>query len=908
MKRSSMLTAPVVVCTALGCGAADETSPDIDSLSNALVTTSADQVLGFEAAELWQGPGALATNPIHTQGHSSLAVRPNGYSLYRSQQFAFKGRAKQLVLDLQLPTTQPNRYWLGALQVYFEAPANELFNAYVGQVELTGKPLGAFTSVQLDVPDTIAAVLAEGVAELQIKLALNVPGAPGTYLLDNLRIRTDLVAHYRFDSAPGGVVPDSSGWDRPASLRDGAALAENGHEGAALALSGTGAYVELPNSITDTLSEVSIAAWVNLDGVQAWSRLFDFGGANGFLYMTPATHDGFLRYSTFAGFGVEGTVTAPALSARTWHHVVVTTTSRDYRLYVDGVEAGSSLTVPVAPRDIGANGGNWIGKSRFPDPFLAGRVDDFRIYDRVLRQREIAELAAKQADYLSYRFDEKSGATVPESSELALHGTLVGHASRVPGLIGGALTLPGTGAHVQLPAGVVQSCSDLTISAWIKLHGNAPWNRVFDFGKPDFSSFMYLSPAGFGPNGQELRFGLISPRAAHDVGYPYVLPLEEWTHLAVVLRDETASLFLNGRAVVRRGGVTSNPSDMGVTTGNYLGRSTFNDPAMDGALDDVRISCRAFADSEIEQLAHLPAPAVLPAQLEVSGDVTQVHDPAVIRANGQYYLYSTGPGIVERRSSDLTSWTATGSVFVENPAWVKERFGELSALWAPDISNFGGTYHLYYAASSFGSNRSCIGHATKSNLAASGAWVDRGPVLCSNDAGSVDDFNAIDPNVTIAEDGTPWLSFGSFWSGLKLVKLTTNGARADTGIQAIAGRGGGPIEAPFIVFQKPYYYLFASFDFCCQGANSNYRQVVGRSRSITGPYLDRTGLPMLSGGGTPVLSGNARWRGPGHNALLRRGNELLNVYHAYDALNDGIPTLRIAQLNWQEGWPVAAEP
>lgn len=715
-----------------------------------------------------------------------------------------------------------------------------------------------------------------------------------------------LIAHYRFDSVgPGGVLADSSGRNRAAVLRDGATVAGVGRSGAALTLGGNG-YAELPDGILDGLPEISVAAWVNLDEVTSWSRIFDFGGGNGFSYLTPSTHDGFLRFSTFAGFGVEGTVTAPALSAGHWHHVAVTTTGRDYRLYVDGVEAANALTIPVAPKDLGVNVGNWIGKSRFPDPLLKGRIDDFRIYDRALAQPEVASLAANQDEYLSYRFDEARGTRIVDSSERALHGTLVGDGARRRGLIGKSLDL-GNGAHVQLPPGVVQSCADLTVAGWIKLHSNAPWNRVFDFGKPDFSSFMYLSPAGFGPSGQELRFGLISPRGIHDVGYPYTLPLEEWTHLAVVLKSETATIFLNGRPVVRQGGVTSDPADMGATTGNYFGRSTFNDPPLDGALDDMRISCRAFSDGEIERLAHLPAPGTLPEKIELSGDVTQVHDPALIRAGGLYYLYSTGPGVVERRSTDLVHWTVQGSVFATHPAWVKEKFGDLDALWAPDISRFGGVYHLYYAASTFGSNRSCIGHATKNSMGQA-AWTDRGPVFCSNDGGRVDDFNAIDPQVIVAEDGTPWLSFGSFWSGLKLLKLTAQGNVADQAVHAIASRGGGPIEAPFIVYHEPYYYLFASFDFCCQGANSNYRQVVGRSNSITGPYLDRTGLPMLQGGGTPVVSGNARWRGPGHNAILRRGKEMLNAYHAYDALNGGVPTLRISQLVWQEGWPVSAEP
>jgi arabinan endo-1,5-alpha-L-arabinosidase len=65
---------------------------------------------------------------------------------------------------------------------------------------------------------------------------------------------------------------------------------------------------------------------------------------------------------------------------------------------------------------------------------------------------------------------------------------------------------------------------------------------------------------------------------------------------------------------------------------------------------------------------------------------------------------------------------------------------------------------------------------------------------------------------------------------------------------------------------------------------------------------------MLNGGGTPVVSGDSRWRGPGHNAILSRNGQLLNVYHSYDALNAGMPTLRISELVWQEGWPISAEP
>jgi arabinan endo-1,5-alpha-L-arabinosidase len=181
-------------------------------------------------------------------------------------------------------------------------------------------------------------------------------------------------------------------------------------------------------------------------------------------------------------------------------------------------------------------------------------------------------------------------------------------------------------------------------------------------------------------------------------------------------------------------------------------------------------------------------------------------------------------------------------------------------------------------------------------------------VICSN-VTTVDNFNAIDPNMAEDEAGNRWLVFGSFWSGIQMIRLdAATGARAGDTVINVASRPGDALEAPFIVHRAPYYYLFMSFDFCCRGADSTYRTVVGRSTSITGPYVDRTGLDLLHGGGTPVVTGNARWRGPGHNAVLQRGTHWLNVYHSYDALAAGVPTLRISELVWQDGWPVSAEP
>jgi arabinan endo-1,5-alpha-L-arabinosidase len=297
-----------------------------------------------------------------------------------------------------------------------------------------------------------------------------------------------------------------------------------------------------------------------------------------------------------------------------------------------------------------------------------------------------------------------------------------------------------------------------------------------------------------------------------------------------------------------------------------------------------------------------------PVTLALSGDLG-AHDPVIIAAGGQYYYFSTGDGIATKTSPDLLRWTQTPDVFPTTPAWFLERVPayEPRNIWAPDISYFGGQYHLYYSVSSFGSNRSCIGHATRASLA-SGAWQDHEALFCSNEPGQSDDFNAIDPNVVLDEAGTPWLAFGSFWTGIQAFQLTLEGERAAGDLVPLASRGGGAIEAPFIVRRCGYYYLFVSFDACCRGADSSYNTRVGRSENVLGPYVDREGRALLQGGGTLVLDAGGAFVGPGHNAVLIDGTRAYNVYHAYLATN-GASQLRISELVWDEaGWPISGGP
>ena len=294
-----------------------------------------------------------------------------------------------------------------------------------------------------------------------------------------------------------------------------------------------------------------------------------------------------------------------------------------------------------------------------------------------------------------------------------------------------------------------------------------------------------------------------------------------------------------------------------------------------------------------------PHAAAYPRPGVVTGDIG-VHDPSMVkRADGSYLVAHTGNNIALKTSTDRTAFRNAGAVFPGGAPWTTTYTGGSRNLWAPDLSYRNGRYHLYYSASTFGSNRSAIFLAT-STSGSSGTWTNHGLVVESR-AG--DNFNAIDPDLVVDDQGRWWLSFGSFWSGIKMVALDpATGKRSDGTIRSIAGRGGGAIEAPNIVKRGSYYYLFVSFDRCCQGAASTYRVMVGRSTNVTDPYTDRNGVAMNSGGGTELLAGQSGVHGPGHQDVLADVDGDVLVYHYY--ADNGASLLGINLLAFDSaGWP-----
>ena len=303
-----------------------------------------------------------------------------------------------------------------------------------------------------------------------------------------------------------------------------------------------------------------------------------------------------------------------------------------------------------------------------------------------------------------------------------------------------------------------------------------------------------------------------------------------------------------------------------------------------------------------------PAVKTAPPKILALKGAIGAHDPVIIKAEGKYYRFITGPGIPIGCSPDLISWTECGRVFNQLPVSVYKSVPKVQELWAPDIAFFNGKFHLYYAASSIGSNHSAIALATNTTLDSLNKnykWVDEGIVIESRENNT---YNAIDPNFVLDQEGKAWLTFGSFWTGIKLIELDATSGKPipDYKLHALAQRNSTAIEAPFIVYKDGYYYLFVSFDQCCKGVDSTYNIRVGRSKTITGPYADHEGKAMLDGGGTLLLEGKKEWRGPGHNALLIEGDKYWLVYHAYDVKSNGVPLLHIEELSWEDmGWPHA---
>jgi arabinan endo-1,5-alpha-L-arabinosidase len=257
----------------------------------------------------------------------------------------------------------------------------------------------------------------------------------------------------------------------------------------------------------------------------------------------------------------------------------------------------------------------------------------------------------------------------------------------------------------------------------------------------------------------------------------------------------------------------------------------------------------------------------------------------------------------------LINWSAGPPVFPVIPPWTNAIAGGRSGyFWAPDVIRLKGRYLLYYAISKWGTQTSAIALVTNPTLDPSDPgyhWSDNGEVIRTT---LDDNFNAIDPSVIVDTDGRMWMAFGSFWSGIKLMELdpATGLRKAGAPLHAVAW--AKEIEAPCIVSHGGNHILFVNWGRCCRGIYSTYEIRMGRSSTITGPYLDKNGVDLMAGGGTLFLGSEGPYIGPGQAGVLRDGvNEWLS-YHFYDGRRGGAASLGLRKLSWtKDGWPIPGE-
>lgn len=296
-----------------------------------------------------------------------------------------------------------------------------------------------------------------------------------------------------------------------------------------------------------------------------------------------------------------------------------------------------------------------------------------------------------------------------------------------------------------------------------------------------------------------------------------------------------------------------------------------------------------------------------------------VRDPSTIIKRGDtYWVYGTGRGTQMFSSKDRLNWTKRGEALPDTPQWLAVTVpGNRNEVWAPDIHLFNGIYYLYSSYSQWGTTKSGIGLATSKTLEP-GSWQDKGLVITSAHGAN---YNTIDPCIFEDARGQPWLSFGSFFSGIKLIQIdpaTGMQSKANPKIYNIATRQtpGNAIEASCVYYKSGWYYLFVNWDSCCVGNKSSYNIRVRRSKAVTGPYLDKSDKDMMQGGGSLFLAAvydNGKGRliddevGPGHAAILKdKDGYWLSTHYEWAQDKRGATTANVQRLEWdRDGWPRA---
>lgn len=314
-----------------------------------------------------------------------------------------------------------------------------------------------------------------------------------------------------------------------------------------------------------------------------------------------------------------------------------------------------------------------------------------------------------------------------------------------------------------------------------------------------------------------------------------------------------------------------------------------------------RILLFAFLFFSLLKNGYAAAASTWPLPHNVTGEAVlggiYVHDPSVVKYNGYYYSFTTHELVAIGKAPTLSGpWSHIGSILSADS--IINLPGN-NDTWAPDVLEVNGTFYCFYAVSTFGSQDSAIGVATSRTLQP-GSWTDHGQVIQSGPNTTDIPYsitNAIDPAVFIdPASGTAYLNYGSFFADIWQVTLNPDllSVMPGEGTQlSIDPAGTRPEEGAFMNYHGGYYYLWFSHGICC-GFNSSalppagdeYSIRVGRSTSVSGPFVDKNGTALDDGGGTIVYGSHSYVYAPGGQGVITDDGKDILYYHYREYLHD----------------------
>jgi hypothetical protein len=416
---------------------------------------------------------------------------------------------------------------------------------------------------------------------------------------------------FDFDAGTGTAISDSSGNGANGSWVGSPNWTTNGRVNGAVTF-GANQYVTAPSGLLSSAGAVTVAGWVKLSANASGTTLFDFG--------SDATNHFYLRTNggTGVSFGAEvngGTiqefVSNYVLPLGIWKHVALTLSGTIATLFIDGLEV-LNRSFAFSPSDLVNTTSNRIGCNQAGAGFLYGTVDDFRVYARALTASEVMALAPPGSDYVHFNFDETCGNTLYDRSSKGLVASLPNGGAFANGRVGGALMLDGSSQYVQLPSGMIETCTDLTAAMWVRRTSPQLWERLFTF-QQGLPTYMSLAAGnGSAVTGLMQFTAKLNGPVTKGTSDEQVVVVNStasspskgmWGHVAVVLQSGTGHLYFNG-VEVSSNTVSIKPSDLGTALIGSIGQALYpGEPYLAGYVDDLRVACRAYLLGEIKALA-----------------------------------------------------------------------------------------------------------------------------------------------------------------------------------------------------------------------------------------------------------------------------------------------------------------